>query len=535
MNYPIRAAALAAAFALASGAAQAQTLTLGVGAPVTSLDPHYHNLAPNNAMADTLYDALTHRDARARLVPGLAESWRAVDEDTWEFKLRSGVRFHNGSEFTAEDVAFTLRRVPEVPNSPSSFAAFTRPITEVEVVDPLTIRLSTNGPYPLLPGDLSFVRMLDKQTHEGATTEDFNSGKAAIGTGPYRLVSYQPDGRVELARNEHYWGGKPAWERVNYRVIDNDASRTAALLAGDVDLIDQVATSDMERLRRDSDVQVSEVQGLRVIYLALDHSRDGPSPGITGKDGQPLDRNPLKDPRVRRALSLAIDRDAIVERVMEGAAVPSGQFLPPGTYSHVPGREAPDADLDEAKRLLAEAGYPDGFRIVLAGPNNRYINDGRIIQAIAQMWTRLGVQTAVEAQPWSAFVGRAGRQEFSAFLVGWGSSSGEASSPLRALVATYDRTRGWGASNRGRYSNLEVDRLLGEALGTLDDEERERLLIEAQRVALDDLAIIPLHHQKNVWAMRPGLEHTPRADELTRPQDVRSAKAGGAARATATR
>ena len=527
MKRPVRAAALAAAFALMSGTVQAQTqtLTMAVGAPVTSLDPHYHNLAPNNAMADTIFDALTHRDAQARLIPGLAESWRTVSDDTWEFRLRSGVRFHNGSEFTAEDVAFTLQRVPDVPNSPSSFATYVRAVKGVEIVDPLTIRLSTDGPYPLLASDLASVRILDKQTHEGMTTEDFNSGKAAIGTGPYRFVSFQPGSRIELARNDAYWGGKPAWQRVTERIIDNDASRTAALLAGDVDFIDQVPTTDVARLRRDPRVQISEVQGLRIIYLHLDHMRTGSSPGITGNDGRPLDRNPLKDLRGRRALSLAIDREAIVERVMEGTAVPSGQFLPPGTYSHIPGREPPRADPDAAKRLLTEAGYPDGFRIVLAGPNNRYINDARIVQAIAQMWTRVGVQTEVQAQPWSAFVSRAGKQEFSAFLVGWGSSSGEASSPLRALVATYDRSKGWGASNRGRYSNPEVDRLLSQALQTLDDEKREQVLIEAQRVALDDVGVIPLHFQKNVWAMRPGLAHTPRADELTRPEDVRPAQA----------
>jgi peptide/nickel transport system substrate-binding protein len=530
MTRPIGAAAWAAALAITAGAAQAQTLTMGVGATVTSLDPHYHNLAPNNAMADTLYDSLVHRDAQSRLAPGLAESWRAVDEDTWEFKLRPGVHFHNGSAFTAEDVAFTLDRAPKVPNSPSSFGIYTRPVQRIEVVDPMTIRLHTDGPYPLLPSDISFVRMLDRQTHEGMTTEDFNSGKAAIGTGPFRLVSFRPNSRTELARNEDYWGQKPAWERVIHRIIDNDASRTAALLAGDMEFIDQVATSDVERLRRDRMVNISEVQGLRVIYLHLDHMRDGSSPGIIGINGQPLDRNPLKDVRVRRALSLAIDRHAITEQVMEGAAVPAGQVLPPGTFGHIEGREAPQADAEAAKRLLAEAGYPDGFRITLAGPNNRYINDARIIQAIAQMWTRAGVRTEVEAQPWSAFIGRASKQEFSAFLVGWGSSSGEASSPLRALIATYDRTKGWGPSNRGRYSNAEVDRLLGQALQTLDDERREKLLQEATQVALDDVAIIPLHFQTNIWGMRRGLAHTPRVDELTRPQDVRPADASQGAR-----
>jgi len=410
-----------------------------------------------------------------------------------------------------------------VPNSPSSFATFTRPITGVEIVDPLTVRLRTNGPYPLIVTDLASVRILDRETHQGASTEDFNAGRAAIGTGPYRFVAFRPGDRVELERNDSYWGGRQHWARVNYRMITNDAARTAALLAGDVDIIDQVATSDVARLRGDQRVTLSEVTSLRIIFLALDHSREGATPGITTNDGRPTERNPLRDLRVRLALSLAIDRPAIAERIMEGAAIAAGQFLPPGSWSAVPGLEPPRFDLDRARALLREAGYPDGFRITLAGPNDRYVNDARISQAIGQMWTRAGIRTTVDALPWAAYVPRAGRQEFSAFLFGWGSASGEASSPLRALVGTFDRERGLGAANRGRYSNPEMDRVLDEAMRTMDDAARERLLQQATRIAMDDLGIIPIHIQKNIWALRRGFTMEARADELTRPQDVRPA------------
>ena len=184
---------------------------------------------------------------------------------------------------------------------------------------------------------------------------------------------------------------------------------------------------------------------------------------------------------------------------------------------------APAPDAARARALLAEAGYPNGFRITLHGPNDRYVNDARIIQAIGQMWTRIGVRTAVEAMPWASYIGRASKQDFSAFLWGWGSVSGEASNPLRALTATFDTARGWGASNRGRYSNAEHDRLLGEGLTTLDDPKREALFRQATRVAMEDVGIVPLHIQKNIWAMRRGLAHTARADEVSRPQDVRPA------------
>jgi peptide/nickel transport system substrate-binding protein len=528
MGWCFRAAQSAAVLAFSLAAmptVRAQSLTMGVGAPVTSIDPHYHQLSPNTAVAHMVFSALTTTDSHARVIPDLAESWKAVDETTWEFRLRPGVRFHNGSEFTAEDVAFTFQRVPNVPNSPSSYAIYTRPIREVQVVDSHTLRLKTSVPYPLMPTDLASVMILDRETHANATTEGFNAGPMAIGTGPFRMVSHRNGDRIEFERNDAYFGTAPAWQRVTYRMITNDAARTAALLAGDVEFIDQVPTSDLAKLRNDQRVALSEITGLRLIYLAFDHAHPEASPFVADNDGKPIPRNPLKDVRVRRALSMAIDRNAIVERVMEGAAIPAGQFLPEGSFSYVPDLAPTKYDPEGAKKLLAEAGYPQGFRITLNGPNDRYPNDARIVQAIGQMWTRAGVRTAVEAQPWTTFIARAGRQEFSAFLQGWGSSSGEGSNPLRNLTATYDREKGYGASNRGRYSNPEADRVLEAAMRELDDAKREALLQQATRIVFEDVGILPLHIQKNTWAMRKGLAHDPRADELTRAQDVRPAGA----------
>ncbi len=501
-----------------------QSLNMAVGAPVTSLDPHFHQLSPNNAVASMIFDRLINTDGQARMQPGLAESWTAIAPDVWEFKLRRGVRFHNGNEFTAEDVVFTFQRVPNVPNSPSSFAAFVRPIRGVEVVDPHTLRITTNGPYPLLPQDMTNIYILDRETHQGVTTEDFNAGRAAIGTGPYRMVSHRMGDRIEFERNEQYFGERPAFARVNYRMITNDSARTAALLAGDVDFIDQVPTADLTRLRGDQRLAMSEVTGLRLIYLSFDHHRDDASPFVTDAEGRPIPRNPLRDIRVRRALSMAIDRQAIVDRVMEGAGTPTAQFFPPGIFSFINDFPAQRPDPEGARRLLAEAGFPQGFRITLHGPNDRYPNDGRVIQAIGQMWTRIGVRTAVEAQPWTTFVARAGRGEFSAFLIGWGSNP-EGSHPLRNLIATPNRDRGWGASNRGRYSNAAIDAQLEEALREIDDTRREQLLIAAQRAAFEDVAIVPLYIQTNIWAMRRNLQHASRADELTRAQDIRPAAA----------
>ena len=388
-----------AGLARGARAQDAKVLRMGVGAQVTSIDPQYHNISPNNALGSMVYGALVDTDDRSRLIPGLALAWTALSDTLWEFKLRPGVTFHNGKPFTADDVLFTFARIPTVVNSPGSYNTFIYSIDHAETPDPLTLHLHTRKPDPLLPANLSQVWMLSRATHTGATTDDFNSGRVAIGTGPFRVTAVQFGNRIDLARNDSYWGTRPAWTTVGYRQLTNEASRTAALLSGDVDFIDQVPTSDVGHLRQDPKARLSETDSLRVIYIAMDQGRTGPSPFITDNDGKPLPKNPLMDVRVRRALSIAIDRQAEVARVMEGVATPTLQFMAKGTYGYCPDLVPPRADPAEARRLLTEAGYPAGFQITLHGPNDRYPNDHRIVQAVAQMWTRIGIKTAVETAP----------------------------------------------------------------------------------------------------------------------------------------
>lgn len=515
--------ALALASGMAQGHAQAQTVSVAVGAPVTSMDPHYHTLSPNESAQSHIFDRLVGMDAAAKVIPDLAESWKLVDDTTWEFKLRD-TSFHDGSKFTAEDIAYTISRVPTVPNSPGSFAIYTNAVSSVDVVDPHTVRIHTKGVYPLLPVDLSQVFIISHKLGPNPTTEDFNSGKNTIGTGPFRFVAYKPGDRIEMERNDSYWGPKPAWQHVTYRMITNEAARSAALLSGDVALIDSVPTADIAKMRTDKNVKLWEVVSLRLIYLMLDQSRDGATPYVKGPNGETLDKNPLKDHRVREALSIAINRPAIVERVMENAAIPSGQFLPPGSYSYNPDVKPPAFNPTRAKQLLAEAGYPNGLRITLHSSNDRYLNDAKIVQTIGQMWSRIGIQTTVEPSPWSNFVGHANKQDYSVFLLGWGSGTGESSNPLRSLVATFDASKGRGAVNRARYSNPALDSLIDKALVTVDDGAREKILMQGVKLVMDDVALIPLHQQKNTWATRANLTYIPRADEETRVSDLRPSK-----------
>jgi peptide/nickel transport system substrate-binding protein len=514
-----------AALAIAAAApVAAQTLTLGSAAPVTTIDPHFHNLGPNNALTMHIFDRLVERDGRARPRPSLAESWRVVSDTVWEFRLRQGVTWHDGRPFTADDVVFTFARVPNVPNSPGGFQGFLRAITRVEVVDAHTIRLHTAAPHPLMPLDLASVSIIARHAAEGAATEDFNTGRAAIGTGAYRLVTYRSGDRIEMARNEAYFGGAEPWARVSYRIVTNDAARTAALLAGDLDLIEQVPTSDLARLRRDPRVAVTEIPSLRTVYMAPDYTRDGATPLITDNAGQPLAVNPFRDARVRRALSMAINREALVERVMEGAATATAQWLPEGAFGYNPQVRPRAFDAEGARRLLAEAGYPDGFRITLHTPNDRWPNDARIAQAIAQMWTRIGVRTQVDAMPWTAFVPRRARLEYVMQLAAWGSSTGEASNFLVNIIATSDRQRLTGANNNARFSSPVFDALTERGSATLDDERREAIWHEATALFAEEEPVIQLMQYINTWAARRGLVHDPRMDERTIAMGVRPAR-----------
>ena len=495
--------------------AAAADLSIGISADVTSLDPHYLASQHNVAIGWNVFDALTRVDERARIIPGIATSWRTIDPLTWEFKLRKGVKFHDGSELTADDVAYSLVRPLSIAGSPGGFAVYVRRIISKEIVDPYTIRLKTATPYGAMAQDLNAIMIVSRKAALNATPADFDSGKAMIGSGPYKFVRWSRGDRVELARFDGYWDKRPAWDKVTFRMMSNDPARTAALLTGDVDVIENVPTSDIARLRGNANLRLAQTVSWRTIFFQMDQYRTQ-SPLITGADGKPLGKNPFMDVRVRMAISKAINRKALVERAMENVATPASNVISPQIFGHHAESKPEAFDPEGAKKLLAEAGYPQGFGITVSAPNDRYVNDDQVAQAVAQMLSRIGIRCSVEAMPFNVYLTKARDQQFSFAMLGWGSYASDLA--LRALLMTPNADMGNGAWNWGRYSNRKLDQLIEKALDTVDEKKREVIAREASALAASEVAIIPLYHQIVTWAMKKNINYEARTDERSLAQ-----------------
>ncbi len=477
-----------------------RTLTIGVQTPPSALDPHYHNTTNNSMMMMQIFERLFELDNQAVPQPRLAESMRAIDDLTWEVKLRQGVRFHDGTPFEADDIGYTFARIPTVPNSPALYTPAVRTISAIEIVDPATIRIRMHEPNPLMFFDMAAPFILSRRIHgPNPATSDFTSGRLAIGTGPYRLVSFAQNERMEITRNPTYWGPAEPWDRVTIRFIPQAASRTAALLAGEVDLIDYVPVQDVETLRRDPRFALFEVDSVTYVYLFPDSMRDT-SPFVADRAGNPLPRNPLADRRVREALSLAINRETIATRLYQGQATPADQFASPIAEHRLPNLPPLPHDVARARALLAEAGYPDGFRLTIHGPNGFFPSDQNLLQALAQQFTRAGIETTVQALPPANLFTRATNREFSLFMTYF--SSYLTINPLRQVVATRNPDIGFGPFNRQRYSNPAIDEPLRVALTTMDAERRQVLTQQAARALLDDKGVLPVIFLRNTWAGR---------------------------------
>jgi peptide/nickel transport system substrate-binding protein len=491
----------------------AADLVIGIPSEATSIDPHYQDLTPTTQIREHIFETMMLSGPQDELLPGLATSWKITDDPTvWEFTLRHGVRFHDGSPFTARDVVFSLARAPDVPGAPSTFKRYLEGIVEVTAPDDFTLRVRTAKPMPMLPNSLSRIAVVSASLPRDVTPSRFNSGEAAIGTGPYKFVEYVPGSHVKLAVNPDYWGGRQPWDTVTFRLFTAAPSRVAALLAGDVDMIADVPPPDVPRLASSDKFALAQGPSNRVIFWAMDVYRET-TPFITAKSGQPI-ANPLRDRRVREALSLAIDRRVLVERVMENLALPASQIPPPSYGGYDATIATPKADPARARTLLAEAGFPDGFKLAIHTTNNRYPNDANLAQAVAQMLSRIGIETSVTALPVALYFGAARKNEFTMPQIGWGMAPGDAGVVMREAL------RSDSINNYGKWSSPEFDALLDRADREMDPAARNALLAKASRLAADDVALIVTHYQINMWAAKKNLAIVPRMDEHTLAMSV---------------
>jgi peptide/nickel transport system substrate-binding protein len=508
--------------AVATGAL-AQTLTIGVRAGPESIDPHFTATGTHAEALKHVFDTLVWSGDGLELEPRLAESWRAVNPTTWEFKLRRNVKFHDGSPFTAEDVAFSIKRIPVV-SGPNPTTIYVRRVKDTRIVDPLTIQVITDGPAPNLPNDFIRLFIVSAKAAAGLTKESaneaFNSGKAAIGTGPYKFVSWTPKDQLVLDRFDDFWGAKEPWARHVRKEIPNDAARVAQLKAGQVDLIVRAPASDVPTLERDARLTVVKQPTVYVFNLEMDMREKAPQ--VSARDGSPLPKNPMQDARVREAIDLAIDRKALAEIAMEGLGTPVNQLVTPSIFGYSPKVAAPRFDPARAKALLAEAGYPNGFKVTLSFTSDRLPGDRQVGTSMAQMLAAVGIDAVANAQPAAVFFPARTRGEFSLAMSGWGTLTGEAHYTLSSVVHSNDKEKRFGAFNVLGYASPQMDKLLQDAAIEMDEGKRRTLLEQANELVARDRPRLPLVAISTAWAMQKGkVTIKPRVDEDTLAMNIR--------------
>ncbi|WP_417824019.1 ABC transporter substrate-binding protein [Thalassospira lucentensis] len=492
------------------------TLSIGMAAVITSLDPHEDSNSPNNATSRHIYDSLIDRGGSAENKPQLATSWEVLDSTHWRFTLREGVKFHDGSTFGSEDVVASLLRARD--KESKAFASYTRNIAKVTADGPNAVIVNTSVADPMILNSLSRIRIISSD-YANAGIAEFENGKAATGTGPFKFASYTPGDRIELDRNDDYFAGPSEWSHVTIRMVPDNGGRLASLLAGDLDLIEALPAEGVDRVESSDGMHIIRGQSTRLVYLGMDVARDQ-TPFITAKDGSALDANPLKDERVRKALLMAINRDAIVDRVMRKNGTVADQFVAKGFFGHSEEVGKVAYDPEGARKLLADAGYPDGFAMTIHGPSGRYVNDSEVLQAAGQMFSRIGIDTKVEVLPWSVYSNKYSDGEYSLFLGSWGVNTGEVSNPALAIVAGRDAEKGTGRYNGSGIDIPEVNALLDEATSTLEESAREPLLKEVSKLVFNDNWLLPMHYENVVMGAKSNISYKPRGDKYTLAYEV---------------
>ncbi len=506
--------AAAAAVAVAAPVTQAQTLRWAAQNDILTLDPHSQNHATTNAILMHAYEGLTRYSATYQVEPALATKWTYISPTQVRFDLRKGVKWQDGTPFTADDVVFSFGRIKQ---PQGTMAIYVTGISEIKKVDDNTIDVILSAPNPILLRNIVDFRIMSKawaEKNRTTNTQDYKNkeenfaSRNVMGTGSYKITGWTPEQKITMSANADWWD-KTAGnvKEVVYTPIKSDPTRVAALLSGDVDMLTDLPTQDVARLRSDPKLKIVDGPEVRTIFLAPDiGSAELKYSDVKGK-------NPLADKRVRQALSMAIDRVAIQRNIMRGLSIPAGLMIAPGVNGHTPDLDTPPkVDVEGAKKLLAEAGYPNGFELRLNTPNNRYVNDEEIAQAIVAMWARIGVKASLAAENMATFIQKVQNFDSSMYLLGWGVATYDAQYALQSLIRT--RTAGAdGNFNFSKISDKKVDELVDAMKTETDVVKRNAMIREALVRTKDEVLAIPLHHQMRPWAMKAGVSTVHRSDD----------------------
>ncbi|WP_341702986.1 ABC transporter substrate-binding protein [Ferrovibrio sp.] len=520
----LKAALLAGAFMLAApmatsdAFAQAKTLRWASQGDYLTMDPHSQNEGLTRTGSFQTYEGLLGYSADLKFVPALATSWKAVNDTTWEFKLRQGVKFHDGSPFTADDVVFSVKRAQH-PNS--DFKTYIASIADVKKVDEATVHVVTSGPNPILPNQIANIFIMSKAWAEKNSVvvpqsykdkEETFAVRNTNGTGPFMLKLREQDVRTVMVKNPDWWGLKQNPHNIDeivYTPVSTPATRVAALISGQLDFVLDVPVQDVERVKRSPGLQVKKTNEIRSIFLGLDvGSAELKYSDVKGK-------NPLADKRVRQAMYHAIDMNAIAQKVMRGDAVIAGMITSPGVHGY---EKAIDKrlpyDVGKAKALLKDAGYANGFGIRLDCPNDRYVNDEGICQAVVGMLAQVGIKVELVAQSKTLHFPKLQKKDTSFYMLGWGVPTFDSHYVFSYLVQTPDGKNGaWNFTN---YSNPKLDGMINGMLTELDQAKRDKLIADAWKTVNDEVIYLPLHHQVLNWAMSDKLDMPIIADNVPR-------------------
>ena len=514
MNLKALLAAAAMSAALTAPNAQATTLRWAAQNDILTLDPYSQNHATTLAILMHSYEGLTRYNEKFEVEPALATKWTMISPTQVRFELRKGVKFFDGSPFTADDVIFSFGRIKQ---PQGTMQIYVTGIAEIKKIDDHTVDFILSAPQPILLRSLTDFRIMSKswsEKNKTTNTQDYKAkeenyaSRNVNGTGPYKITGWTPDQRITMVINKDWWGKHSGnVTEVIYTPIKSDPTRVAALLSGDVDMLTDLPVQDVARLRQDPKLKVLDGHEVRTIFIALDEY----SPELKFSDVK--GKNPFKDKRVREALSIAIDREAIKRNTMRGLSLPAAIIVAPGVNGHTPDIDVPvKADPERAKKLLADAGYPSGFELQLNCPNNRYVNDEEICQNVVAMWARIGVKTKLVAESMATFIQKVQNFDTSAYLLGWGVATFDAQYSLQSLIRT--RTTGAdGNFNYGRISNPKIDALVDAMKTETDVAKRNAQIREALILTRDEVHSIPLHHQLRPWAMKKGVTTLHRADD----------------------